>query len=81
MTINEAIQILETDQRIDPLVKGFALDALKKQQPVHPINHINLGSVCKSCGWILERTDHYCPGCGSRIDWSWMNEARTKTTR
>lgn len=45
MNINEAIQYLESADHIDPLVKGFALDALHKQKPVHPVNHINLGCV------------------------------------
>lgn len=72
MTLVEAIVIIQEDSLYNKEAADIAIEAIKKQIAVHPKKHVNLGCLCPQCGWVVEKPDHYCPGCGQHIDWTWM---------
>ena len=73
-----AIRHIQTAVDVDPWAVEIAVDAMKKQIPIDPLDP-ELGISprhpiiipCGNCG--MELSDHmweYCPYCGQAIDWT-----------
>ena len=82
MTKHEAVEILEEVKMLDDSMFAYsqayndalemAIEALKAQDPVEPIQDMvgdALFWVCGKCGHDIRRSDWYCANCGKAVKW------------
>ena len=61
--IDDLIQQIKDSTDITPKAKVFAEELLTEQKPVNVTN-----GFCPKCNTYVRWFDHFCSGCGSRIE-------------